>query len=624
MADPSILDPRMEFLGKGSHGDAGTPILTDLRERDGTGTSPEVRKVFRDRSIWGRQASLRLGEAAERIGIADEERNLPSENKREIMPSGPETVIDLHTHLFNARYLPFKGILKENGVPGWLAGPAERLFTLLIGKADFVTGPHRAVIDGVGEDDSLEPLAHLLATTASRAMAERVVTKELITFEGRRSARAAAGQAALRSDEFYAVLEEIEELAWPGAPADFARRQFDELADLIDQLEGARGLTDLDTLDQVGDWVSRRFCGALLWFLEMLLSTIRGDPSGTALDYVKFFLLMLSEESTLREALFSGFDGEQNVGLVAHMMRNMQKAYGNKRPHYRFFKRKNKRMAVVAEGGGGKLVGFVAFDPRRSGGLRIVKYALRRGDCGVKIYPAMEDPAFGIGTQHQARLRALFAHCSRERIPILTHCSPVGLEVSEGSEVLYDPDFWLGVLDENRDLKLCFGHAGGGGGANLDPETGSEVPYFGWCSETDEEWSDDHHFARKVVEHRCRFPNVYCDFSYFGAIVKDRENAINFKRNLIAALGGPNGDLHFGKKIMYGSDWHMPKMAEHAAEYLAFWRELFDDPQIALYRDAFFFSNAMRFLGFEGMVQRHEWGSASALSASRGVSVQGL
>ncbi|MCK5378627.1 MAG: hypothetical protein KAJ78_04450 [Acidobacteria bacterium] len=348
MTDPNIPDSGMSFAGKGRLRDEEKPVLTDLCEWVGADAEEENLEDICDRPICRRQASLPQGEAGERIGMANEGRYLPNEFQNEIVPTDPEPVVDLHTHLFDAQYLSLQEILEDKGTAGGLVEPATRLLGLLARKAGFIPGS-----------------------------------------------------------------------------------QF-----------------------------------------------------------------------------------------------------------------------------------------------------------------------------------------SREEIPILTHCSPVGLGPFKGSEYLCDPDYWLGALNDFHDLTLCYGHAGGGGEKTVDPETGSEVLYFGWCSENDEEWGDDHNFAHKVVEHCCRFPNVFCDFSYFGAIVKDREKAIHLKRNLFAALGGPDGDLHFGRKVMYGSDRHIPKMAGHPVENLAFWRELFDDPRIASYRDAFFFKNALRFLGLESMVQRHERGSTPVLSAS--------
>lgn len=565
----------------------------------------EIQNVSRDRPVFRRQDSLTQGEAPKRIGTANEERHAPSEIKREAAPSLPETVVDLHTHLFDARYMPLEEILQRNGVPERIAGPAKKLFDLLAGKADFVTGPHREVIDGVGEDESLKSLADLLTTTVSRDMAERILAQEFHTSERRRSVRGDGGLADLRSDELFEILEEIEDLAWPEAPEDFARRQFAELVDLIDESEGASGQTGFDRLEHIGEWVKLRFSGALLLFLEMMLSTIRGDASGTALDFVKFFLLMFSKESAIREALFSGHGGNQNVDLVAQTMMETQQANGDTRSNLRLLGKTNTRMAAVTEGSHGDLAEFVAFDVRRPDALRIVKYSWRGGTRHVRIEFPMVDPAYGIDATQQERFGVLFPHCAQEGIPILTHCSPVGLEAFKGQKIVSDPDYWLEVLDDHRDLKLCYGHAGGGGDTLLDRETGNGVRYFGWCSENDEEWAEDHNFARKVVEQCCRFPNVFCDFSYFGAIVKTQEKATHLKRNLITALGGPNGDLHFGRKIMYGSDWHMPKMGEHAADLLAFWREVFDDPLIAQHRDAFFFKNALRFLGTESLDERH-------------------
>jgi hypothetical protein len=187
--------------------------------------------------------------------------------------------------------------------------------------------------------------------------------------------------------------------------------------------------------------------------------------------------------------------------------------------------------------------------------------------------------------------------CSRERIPILTYCSPVVPKAFKDFGVLCDPEYWLEALDDHPDLVLCHGHGGGGRDHLTDVESGGSGLSVGWFSRNGEEWADERNFARKVVEQCCRFRQVFCDYSGFGPMLEDHEKVSCFKHNLITALGGPAGDLHFGNKIMYGSEWRVLGSSEDDAGYLAFWKDLFDDPLLLPFRDAFFFKNAQRFLG---------------------------
>lgn len=603
VADPDVLDPGSEYSDKETHGNEDSRGLTDLRDRVGAHYWRETLGAGGDQPVLRRQIAVSHGEVEKRTGARDNDWDMPGNTGSQAASVMSETVVDLHMDLFDIRHLPLDRILKENGVPGCVAGPAKRLFDLLAGKADFAAGPQRAVVDGVGELEGLQSLADLLTMLVAKEMAERILSKEVVRPEHWILAED-AGQHQLRSDELLVVLEEIEALAWPGMPADFAHCQLGGLKNLIDEDQGASFQTDTERLEKFEKWVSRRFSGSLLWFLEILTSTNRGDAGGTPLDYARFFLLMLSKEADLREILFSGFGVNQNEESVFRVMRETPEAQSAKGPNIRLLGKSNTKMETVTEDRLRNLVGFVAFDVRRTDGMRIVKYSGRDGASGVNVNPSMVDPACGIGATQQERSGALISHCAGVGFPILTHCSPVSLEVIEGQNNVSDPDYWLKILDDCRDLRLCYGHAGGGGESIVDRETGSEVLYYGWCSQSQEEWADDHNFSSKVVEQCCRFPNVFCDFSYFGPIVKNREKAIHLKRNLITALGGPNGDLHFGRKIMFGSDWHMPKMAEHASDLLAYWREVFDDPLIVQHRDAFFFKNALRFLRPKSLAER--------------------
>ena len=515
----------------------------------------------------------------------------------------PEPVVDAHAHMFNARYLPLKGVLENMGVPGFLAQAARRLFNLLAGKADFPVRAEESFSAFVLRTDDLGQLAEALTTAAVRTMATRATVGGLLSLRAGSPREGEDAVMALRTDELYAVLEEIEGLYLSEQGRDVQDYQRAEVHAAVAALAEA-ALTESEELERTRHWLFGRFERALSWLLTQLLAAIRGDAYASALDYVKFLLLMLSSEAALRESLLSGYRPEQNVGLVLHLMMDMQKAYSNEEPYYPFYKKQIKRMADLVDGSGGRVVGLVAFDPRRSDGLKIVKYGLACGNCGVKIYPPMGYLPFGSNPDQTARFRELYRYCCAERIPVLTHCTAVGFEARKGFGPLSDPDNWTPVLQEYGNLILCYGHAGGGGARNRTPDDEEEVCFPGWFAKDDAEWLDERNFARKVVAHCLEYPHVYCDFSYFHEMLADDSKACSFKRHFVDAYQDDGHPYHFADKAMFGSDWHMPSMAWRTADYLDFFIEIFEHPVLKPHRDKFFHKNALRFLKLESFLNR--------------------
>lgn len=510
----------------------------------------------------------------------------------------PELVVDIHTHLFNARFLPLKGVLESKGVPGWLAVPARTLFNLLTGKADFIVDPGERFEAFVAATDQMDQLGDALAQVVAAEMAARTTAGDLISFETGSLEESTASLSALRTDDLYTVLEEIEGLyyAFSRKPPDLQARQLADVRKVVAGLSERAEIAEVERLGFMKEWLYNRFRKSLRWLLKQLKAKIRSDAIAPAADYVKFILLMLSSEAALCDTLLNGYRPEQNVNLVVHLMMDMQKAFSNEQPYYPFYKTQIKRMADVVNSSHGRVTGFVAFDPRRSDGLKIVKYGLRRGNCGVKIYPPLGYLPFGNTIEERARFEQLYRHCQQERIPILAHCSPVGFEARKGDGVRSDPDGWVEVLETFPDLLLAYGHAGGRAVKNVDPATGKNAYYPGWYAKNDGEWNSRRNFARKVVEHCWKYPNVYCDFSYFIDMLDDKDKARRFKQRFIAAYQDQNHDHRFADKAMYGSDWPMPRMSRRQGEYLDFMIDLFKDPALKPHKAKFFYKNAQRFL----------------------------
>ena len=92
----------------------------------------------------------------------------------------------------------------------------------------------------------------------------------------------------------------------------------------------------------------------------------------------------------------------------------------------------------------------------------------RAGFIGVKLYPPVGflplgnagfSPDAARGQALDQALRALYATCEAEEIPITAHASP-GNEFALGYGQLAAPERWAPVLREFPNLRLNFGHFG--------------------------------------------------------------------------------------------------------------------------------------------------------------------
>jgi len=204
----------------------------------------------------------------------------------------------------------------------------------------------------------------------------------------------------------------------------------------------------------------------------------------------------------------------------------------------------------------------------------------------------------------------LYDDCIRNDRPILTHCTVEGFEAYEGSGLLSNPVHWQQVLgaksNKYQKLRLCYGHAGG---------IGKNSEYLGWGA-AGELWESPNNFARMVVEHCRTYPHVYCDMSHYEAIMKDDEVKKAFVKNFVREMRNESGNYLFRKKVMYGSDWHMPEMVQRTRPYLDFFRELFSKTSIKDYAEDFFYRNAVRFLNLEKRLSLQQLLHTGPLSSS--------
>jgi len=277
-----------------------------------------------------------------------------------------------------------------------------------------------------------------------------------------------------------------------------------------------------------------------------------------------------------------------------------------------------KKYSDLAKEYGGKLLGFVAFDPFRpqDEALEIVKDAIGLGYCGVKFYPSLGyQPTNDVNKKVRDTIKALFRYCCEKQIPILTHCQRGPWMAYKGSDKKADPLLWEEVLLQGdfTDLSLCLAHAGGGIYEYEDKQTKQTKREYGWFCKDETEWEAQNiHYAKTVVRlcSIARFPNLYCDLSIMREVLIPVADLgpLEARNRLAKSLERflTKQETELPKRIMYGSDWHMPDMLGYSRNYLRILIEIFNSDVLKPFADDFFFKNAVRFLRLREYVERNK------------------
>ena len=436
--------------------------------------------------------------------------------------------VDVHSHVFNGGYLPLAGILQQKfGVPKWTAIAVEFLIHDRMGKG---------VVDC--------------------------------------SRQAGSGANVLSAD----------------VPADLSELEEEDLIDLIlgpPDLTASAAEPDFDDeLDEAawtnfasGGGVSALGAGDVWKRLLRLLAEL--VDTGKAL--LRWLAVLVSHECDVAARLHNTIHG---VDLYVHHMMDMANHYPGV-PYYAFWDEQIDRMRSLAQQPGAKLVGFVAFDPRREDGVEKVEEALKSGFAGVKFYPPNGyRPIDNVGNaEFDQRCNDVFDLCCDLKSPLFSHCTEFGFEARPGYGRFSDPLGWKKVLISHPDLRLCLGHAGGASdwlGQSLGP------------------------YARTVVELCETYDNVYCEMGHFEEII-DRDRHLVL-RNRLHQMIQMYPDLK--NKVMFGSDWHVMALGEYDVDkYIASFEKVFEGP-LASMKQAFFGENAIKYLNLAAF----ETNSAGALS----------
>lgn len=475
------------------------------------------------------------------------------------IPNPPPVVIDIHTHLFNARYVPLREIAVSRGVPRPIAAILAKLLLAICGDSQLAEPGAQSI-----SSDFVIAEAGQLARRNAKASA---------------SARAGVVREVFQPHDFKTILEPAE----------------------IDQLRAYfRGQLKLRT--------KRTSAAELSWdeiaeALEIIgiLADQHGDKAqqmGLPIEgYLRFFGTMLTSERGIAEALHRTYP---SVDLFVHHMMDLEHSYGQ--PPSFPFSRQIQKMFALDTANNGRSLTFAAFDPfRREQALPLAQHAYSLGAAGFKFYPpcgyrpagnANFPPINLDGTvkeqwnsryasitpdQLDAWIEAFFSFCESNNIPVFVHCTPHGFESVEGyGALMADPVHWRPVLTKHPNLRLCFGHTGGEGGW-FDAQGGGNLGT---------------NYSAEVVRLCVEFPNVYCEAAYLDPILTD-SGMKRFQTNLVHVLRQHPG---LAKKLMYGTDWHMLTQEDKHPHYLRQFNAVFDHPELAVMKADFFAGNAARYL----------------------------
>ncbi|MBK1833156.1 amidohydrolase family protein [Roseibacillus ishigakijimensis] len=485
-------------------------------------------------------------------------------------------IIDIHTHTFNSRYLPLRGILlgKRDLFPpfSWLISDC-----CAIHLADAIS---RLTREG--------PLA-------GEAASQPAITPELLRQEG---------QPGFLCGILIGLIEKgIQAGAWdPGVDFDTRLASITAVADQMNPLERT----------------AIRTAGKMMGF-EELLTHHSGPTSDQAL--VRFLWLLTQSDSDM-VPIFRQLHGDQGarITLVSHAM-DLGPVYAQQREEGRFYDfvtEQLPRLRAQAAREKGRMLWFVAYNPFRDhteGGqpgsaLRIVREAVEKyGASGVKIYPpsgyrpaandiprkprplftrhpgAQWENRFGSldAAELNRRLAEVLDWCLENDVPVFTHAGHGEFEARKGyGEHHSHPKWWRAYLESKTPsgksrsgLRLCLGHAGG------EEFWLGKKNYSNWGQET---------LAL------CReFPHVYCEITINSFVVEPKDQA-RFGHRLTNLLQEETEHKnHFGDKLLYGTDWFLPDGA-HPAAALRATQAVFLTDGLRPFYQRYFFENSRRFL----------------------------
>jgi hypothetical protein len=501
----------------------------------------------------------------------------------------PTRILDLHTHLFNARYVPLASVIANamGKDESNLANHVARLLEALTGSS--YSEPEPLAARQFQDKDVLDDLRleQIWSITKHELMVANGslegMNKGVSALQGESLAAPAFG--LLRSSELFGILEDL-------SMVDYSAEGWTDTLSLA--YAPVVPFTSLDSSLLFGsflDWAESVVKKALR-VVTMLMAP---KAWGEAENYLVFFLTMLKSEEKMLEKVLSGYGSDLPPLQISHYMMDMQMAYTyHKPPYYPYFPVQVDRMQTLQRTNPARVFGFAAFDPHWEDWRTRAEDSLAKGFIGFKFYPAMGYKPTGNGTDIQARIDAFFDFCVLRDVAVFVHCTPQGFQTRFKQGANAHPKYWREVLANSRwsTLRLCLGHGGGGRMENGDLKSP------GWMANSDCEWKEADNFARIVTELCATYPNVYFEIGYITELFENDKLEVFVANIERARKATKEADLphELLEKMAYGSDWHMPDMVDKTRKYLDIFLRIMNRDAYRGYLDSFFWQNAYRFL----------------------------
>lgn len=473
-------------------------------------------------------------------------------------------MIDIHTHLFNLKYLPLMGIIREyshNKIPPIIANAV----------ANSLLRHTRS------DDDSLERLSK------SKLLNKETVYKldkplfTLTQTEVIDSIVNNFSSAEINNDEMQKALME-----------------FHHMNGDIHKVNEIRAINRF-SLESAGSINIENFISISAGIKDMFNWVFSKIKKGE--NFVRWVYLMQHSESDIYTILQLNVPG---MKYYVHHMMDVDN-YFNDHSTFDFETQQIPKMQKLNDKFKDKLIGFVAYDPLKSNCLDIVKDAIEnRGFKGVKFYPPMGYKALGNDSALlDNKNKELFRYCIQKDLPLFSHCNNEGFQADINGNSGYNsnPKYWEMVLEteEFKNLRLCLAHAGGVEGwfCPVAPDDKIKVDDIKRSDVSDnkqENWNSS--YAMLVYKLCVKYPNVYCDAAYLDEVL-DVALIENFKERLVKLF---KSQPKFVKKIMFGTDWHMLYQDGENDTFYTAYKQLFSSTELLHYNDAFFEGNALAYL----------------------------
>ncbi len=214
------------------------------------------------------------------------------------------------------------------------------------------------------------------------------------------------------------------------------------------------------------------------------------------------------------------------------------------------FERQLKDTSAMVLAYPGRILPFVAVNPKRPDHFEIMERALNgMGFVGVKLYPSL---GFDINSPAMDKV---YAYCTERQVPVLMHCTKTGFKHSDQFTNNSSPEHWEAILDQHKDLKICFGHFGGD-------------QFFAGLPEVDTQpaWGP---LILKLME---RYPNVYGDISYHTAPM----DGGGVEGTYFGTLNGHIGNPKFKQRILWGSDFFLVRRRLREKNHWNYMKKMID------------------------------------------------